>query len=125
MTAAPVVQIDGCAMADNTFRDGDRVWIVANLIERAKGLEPFDLPLAAIHAGSRVWDPVDSAYGLARQMRRVMNVDTSHPIILDEQGFIMDGWHRVARALLEGKATIKAVRFDKTPPHDYEKPASA
>lgn len=121
MSAYPAVKIAGVKLSENTFRSGDRVWVVANLIERARNLEPFDLPLAAIHSGTEVWSPVTSAYGLAKEMRRVMDVDTSHPIILDEDGFIMDGWHRVARALLEGKPTIKAVRFDETPPHDYLK----
>lgn len=118
----PKVKIEGCPVEDNTFRSGDKVWQVPSLIERAKKLAPFDLPLAAIYSGSEVWTPIASAYALAKQMRRVMDVDTSHPIILDEEGFIMDGWHRVARALLDGKTTIKAVRFDVTPPHDYEKP---
>jgi hypothetical protein len=31
----------------------------------------------------------------------------------------MDGWHRITRALVEGRATIKAVRFDETPPCDF------
>jgi hypothetical protein len=117
----PVVKIEGCALSDNTYSDGDKVWVVANLVERARSLEPFDLPLAAIYSGSQVWQPVASAYDLAKQMRRVLDVDTAHPIILDQQGFIMDGWHRVTRALVDGKPTIKAVRFEKTPPPDYHK----
>jgi hypothetical protein len=120
----PAVKIDGCAVADNTFRDGDKVWSVPSLIVRAKDLVPFDLPLAAIYSGSEVWAPVGSAYGVAHHVRRALDVDTSHPIILDEAGFIMDGWHRVLRALIDGKPTIKAVRFDKTPPHDYERPSA-
>lgn len=119
MTTYLAVKIASMKLSDNTFRSGSRVWVVANLIERAKSLEPFDLPLAAVHAGTEVWAPVTSAYGLAKKMRRVMDVETAHPIILDEDGFIMDGWHRIARALLDGKTTIKAVRFDETPPHDY------
>lgn len=116
---APVVQISGIAMADNTFSHNDKVWVVANLVERAKGLEPFDLPLAAIYAGSAVWDAVSSPYEMAQHMRRILDVDTSKPVILDQEGFIMDGWHRVVRALIDGKATIKAVRFDVTPEPDY------
>jgi hypothetical protein len=119
----PAVKIDGCAVADNTFRDGDKVWNVPSLIARAKDLAPFDLPLAAICSGSNVWTPVGSAYEIAHHVRRALDVDTSYPVILDETGFIMDGWHRVLRALIDDKATIKAVRFDKTPPHDYERPA--
>lgn len=30
--------------------------------------------------------------------RRELDVDTSYPIIMCQQGFIMDGWHRVGSA---------------------------
>ena len=50
-----------------------------------------------------------------------MDADMSYPIIMDDEGFIMDGWHRVAKALLEGRETIKAVRFENTPAPDYVK----
>lgn len=125
MSAYPAVAIDGCLVADNRYVDGGKVWVVTNLIARAKDLAPFDLPLAAIYSGSEVWKPVGSAYGIAHHVRRAMDVDTSYPIILDEMGFIMDGWHRVLRALIDGKPTIKAVRFLSTPPHDYLKEDSA
>jgi hypothetical protein len=59
---------------------------------------------------------------MAFHMRRALDVDTNYPVILSQEGFIMDGWHRVLRALIDGKATIKAVRFQKTPPHDYLEP---
>lgn len=121
MSAYPAVKIDGCFVADNTYSSDGKVWIVTNLIARAKDLEPFDLPLAAIYSGSEVWAPVGSAYGIAHHVRRAFDVNTEYPIILCQQGFIMDGWHRVLRALIDGKATIKAVRFSKTPPHDYLK----
>jgi hypothetical protein len=124
VSAHPVVSITGCHVSDNTFQHNDKVWIVANLIARAKDLEPFDLPLAAICSGSEVWTPVGSAYGIAHHVRRALDVDTSYPVILDETGFIMDGWHRVLRALIDGKPTIKAVRFAETPQHDYIKPPS-
>lgn len=120
MTIKPVT-IEGCKVSDNKFRSGSRVWIVANLIEHAKGLPVFDLPLAAVHSGCQVWAPITSPYEFAQHMRRVVDVDTSHPVILDQEGFIMDGWHRVARALLDRKASIPAVRFETTPPADYEK----
>jgi len=121
MNDYPVVKIDGVKVEENTFSCQDKVWIVANLIMRAKSLPVFDLPLAAIYIGSEVWDPVRSARDLAGHMRRVLDVDTSHPIILDQEGYIMDGWHRVTRALIDRKTTIKAVRFEETPPYDYVK----
>jgi len=123
MSAYPVVKIAGVRVDENTYEESDgRVWVVTNLIAKAKGLVPFDLPLAAIYAGVNIWTPVGSALGIAHHMRRALDVDTSCPIILCAEGFIMDGWHRVLRALIDGKATIKAVRFEETPPYDYMKP---
>ena len=123
MSAYPAVKIDGCFVADNTYSADGKVWTVTNLIARAKDLEPFDLPLAAIYSGTEVWTPVGSAYGIAHHVRRALDVNTSFPIIMCQQGFIMDGWHRVLRALIDGKTTIKAVRFAETPLHDYVKVA--
>lgn len=121
MSTYPAVKIEGCFVADNTYSADGKVWTVTNLIARAKDLEPFDLPLAAIYLGTDVWAPESSPYGMAFHMRRALDVNTDFPIILGEDGFIMDGWHRVLRALIDGKPTIKAVRFSKTPAHDYLK----
>ena len=51
--------------------------------------------------------------------RLMEEVDVAHPIILGFDGRVMDGMHRVARALLEGRTTIKAVRFEDHPVPDY------
>lgn len=124
MSKFPAVQIAGVRVEENTFSHGEKVWCVPNLIARAKDLVPFDLPLAAVYIGSEVWTPEGSVAGVASHMRRALDVDTSYPVILDAEGFIMDGWHRVLRALIDGATTIKAVRFVVTPPHDYTKPAA-
>ena len=115
------VKVKGCTVDENTYQDGESVWVVTNLIAKTKDLVPFDLPLAAIYSGSQVWVPVGSAYGIAHHVRRALDVDTNHPIILCQEGFIMDGWHRVLRALIDKVPTIKAVRFEETPPCDYKK----
>lgn len=122
MTGYKPVKITPCNLAENCFRDGGNRWSVASLVESAKGLEPFDLPLCAIYIGSGVFNPVTSAKELAEHVMRVNSVDTSHPVILDAEGFIMDGWHRVVRALVEGRETIEAVRFVETPPPHFVEP---
>lgn len=42
-----------------------------------------------------------------------------HPVILGAEGRVMDGMHRIARAILEGRSTIKAVQFVIEPEPDY------
>lgn len=39
--------------------------------------------------------------------------------ILDASGRVIDGMHRVCKALMQGLATIRAVRFDADPPPDF------
>lgn len=51
--------------------------------------------------------------------RLMSEVDVSHPIILGPDGRVMDGMHRIARALLEGRPIIEAVRFAALPEPDY------
>jgi hypothetical protein len=48
---------------------------------------------------------------VAPEMKRVMDADLSYPVILHPDGWLMDGFHRVARALREGRDIIPAVRF--------------
>ena len=49
----------------------------------------------------------------------IAEVDTSHPIILGHAGRVIDGMHRIVRALLEGRTEIDAVRFPSLPKPDY------
>lgn len=52
---------------------------------------------------------------MAMHVKGVNEADLTFPIILDEDGEIMDGRHRIMKAMIEGAKTIKAVRFDENP----------
>ena len=56
---------------------------------------------------------------VVEHFRLVQEVDPSYPIILGPNGRVMDGMHRVARALLEGRPTIPAVRLPLVPEPDF------
>ena len=116
------IQISSCTIANNRFTDSDGgVYNVARLIERAKDLEPFDIPLKHLCINPKIFDPIEDARGLADHVKRVNETDLQYPIIMNADGFIMDGWHRVVKALIEGHETIKAVRFETTPSADFYK----
>ncbi len=57
---------------------------------------------------------------IVEHMRLIEETDLSFPIILSSDGRVMDGMHRVAKALLEGRETIEAVKFNQDPEPDYE-----
>jgi hypothetical protein len=97
-------------------------WDVDRLIELSR-----DLPVKHV-AVSSIWE-LDTAYWsptqpltvrqIAEHFRLVRDVDPSHPIILAADGRVMDGMHRVVRALLEGRTAIAAVQFDVQPEPDF------
>jgi len=55
---------------------------------------------------------------LACHVKRCMEVDMSYPIILSYHGNIVDGRHRVLKALACNHKTIKAYRLDHLPKPD-------
>ena len=56
---------------------------------------------------------------IVEHMRLVHAVDPSHPIILGVDGRVMDGMHRIARAILDGHSSIRAVQFEDHLKPDY------
>ena len=121
MSDYPVVAIP--KLWENTgsenYKGGNSLWSVARLIELSKDLPVFEAPIAAICTDYTSFNSENLTEFVAH-MKRCLEVDTSRPIILASNGVIMDGRHRLARAILDGKTTIKAVRFDVTPQPDSE-----
>ena len=56
---------------------------------------------------------------IVEHFRLTQDVDMSYPIILGPDGRVMDGMHRVARALLEDRPNILAVRLPTIPDPDF------
>lgn len=49
----------------------------------------------------------------------IREADLNYPIILAEDGRVMDGMHRVGKAYILRRDTIDAVQFKKNPEPDY------
>ncbi|MEW7987882.1 MAG: hypothetical protein AB2799_19015 [Candidatus Thiodiazotropha sp.] len=92
---------------------GRHNWHVPRLIQLAKDLPVMDIPLDHLYVYQK-YEKL-TLREMVMHMKAVMVADLSKPIILDEDGEIMDGRHRIMKALLEGEETIKAVRFDENP----------
>jgi len=56
---------------------------------------------------------------LIAHMRLIEEAELAYPIILSADGAVMDGMHRVAKAVLQGRDTIDAVRFAEDPAPDH------
>jgi hypothetical protein len=116
-----IVPIKNNGLKDGKYTDNkSRVYTVSRLIEHARELPVFEIPVAAIYIGANVFDDrISDAKSLAEHVKRVNETNLDHPVLMDPSGFIMDGWHRVVKALVEGKETIKAKRFTELPLHEY------
>ena len=102
-----------CAHTDQTAKLGKHHWSVARLVELSRHLPVMELPLLGMNIYHR-WDGMNLR-DFIMHMRAVQAADLSYPIILDEDGEIMDGRHRLMRAILDGCENIKAVRFETNP----------
>jgi hypothetical protein len=94
-------------------RIGKHNWSVARLIELSRGLDVFEAPIDCICVWSS-WEKV-TMREMVMHMQATQDANLEYPIILDEDGEVMDGRHRLMKAMMLGNKTIKAVRFDENP----------
>jgi hypothetical protein len=96
-------------------------WDVHRLVRLSKTLPRKRVPLAAIRELDEAWsrgEPV-TWRAMIEHIRLMDAADLAYPIILSSAGRVMDGMHRVAKSVREGRADIEAVQFDVDPPPDH------
>ena len=101
---------------EQSCRLGSHSWSVPRLFELARDLPIMDVPLQHLNV-YYTYNKL-TLRGMVMHMKAVQNADMDFPIILDEDGEVMDGRHRIMRAMLDGCETIKAVRFEENPSPD-------
>jgi hypothetical protein len=99
-------------------------WDVDRLVLLSKDLPVREIALDSIgEIDTNYWFDYGSVDPTVRRVvehiRLVQDADLSYPIILGSDGRVMDGMHRIARALLNGDATIRAVQFEVQPEPDF------
>ena len=93
---------------------GKNLWSVSRLFELSRQLPVMTIPLNHLNV-YYTYEKL-TLRELVMHMKAVQDADLKQPVILDEDGELMDGRHRLMKAMLIGKETIKAVRFDENPP---------
>ncbi len=56
---------------------------------------------------------------IAEHARDIFAADLSYPIILSPEGEVLDGWHRICKAFLEGIEELDAVQLKSMPPYRW------
>jgi hypothetical protein len=109
------------------YSNGQHLWLVTTLWAAAEGLPAQDLPVATLAKlpeldevcwFSDAWGKRPTCRAIIDHARRIRDADLSYPIILGPNNELLDGMHRIAKAMLDGHATIRAVRLPAMPPPD-------
>jgi hypothetical protein len=103
---------------------GLRAWDVHRLIALSEGLPVRRVALETILELDEVyWFDDDLEHPTCRKVLMhlglIQEADLRYPILLSSDGRVMDGMHRVAKAVMEQRSEIDAIRFEHDPEPDY------
>jgi hypothetical protein len=104
--------------------EGLCAWSVHRLVEASSTLTSERVPLAAIRElDEPFWTGGENQKLTCREIvdhtRLILESNLAFPVILSSNGRVMDGMHRVCKALLQGLDHVEAVRFNDDPEPDY------
>lgn len=102
-----------------TYEDSKHIWEVPKLVKyvEANGYKVFDMPIVGVYINHLPWG-IESFKDVAYHVDRAMQSDLKYPILIDDTGYICDGWHRLLKAIIKGKSSVRAIRIDHMPQAD-------
>ncbi|MGO9339491.1 MAG: hypothetical protein ACLPY1_18485 [Terracidiphilus sp.] len=104
--------------------EGLRAWDVRRLVQLSSSLVRERVPLSAIRElDEPYWSGAPGQQLTCREVvghaRLMLDCDFEFPVILFSDGRVMDGMHRICKALFQGLDEIEVVRFLQDPEPDY------
>ncbi len=98
-------------------------WDVHRLVELTRDFARETVPLSLIRELDEPFWSNEGPRMTCRQVvdhaRLMRDTNLGFPVILSSDGRVMDGMHRVCKALLQGQESIEAVRFQRDPEPDH------
>ena len=98
------------------------VWYTERLWTASEDLIPFEIEVESVKELDKdCWFGPENEATLrrvAQHARRIHEASLEMPIILNDDGSLMDGGHRLCKAFIEGRKTIAAVQFASMPEPD-------
>lgn len=103
----------------NTYHEGKKVWYAETLMNASKGLPVKNLPITNKLLDTKIEWTLNTFFDFKNHLERIKNCDLKYPVIVGPKGHIIDGYHRLMKAVMLNHKTIKYVKLDKMPPHDF------
>ena len=103
---------------------GYHAWDVERLTELTRDFPIISVKLSYIsEVDENFWyqgkNDLPTVRSMVEHFQLIRETDLEYPIILSANGRVMDGMHRVAKALMLGHDKIHAVQFKEDPPPDF------
>lgn len=99
------------------------VWDVNRLVLMAETLPAIEVPLFEFkEIDETYWyqeGALPTCRSVAEHARLIYETDLAYPVLLCSEGRVIDGMHRICKALMEGRSSVTAKRFETTPKPDY------
>jgi len=101
---------------------GERAWHIQTVWRAALDLPVEEVPIATIReVDEDCW--YDGRPATVRSVvdhaRRIVDADLSLPVILASDGQVLDGMHRIAKAVFNGQSSVTAQRLAADPDPDW------
>lgn len=102
------------------FIDGDgNIWRTETLKKASEKLPIVMFDIRTISRDEKIRWRLDNLRDYLNHYTRASNVNLETPIILRPDGYVMDGWHRIIKALYLCQFHLPARQFVKTPKPDF------
>ncbi len=89
---------------------------VHKLWEYVEGMESSPLDLSSIREMDMWrWEENPTHASFLEHLKRVLDADLSYPVIMDDDGNVLDGIHRICKALLEERP-VRCIVISEVPP---------
>lgn len=105
----------------NYFIDENgNMWKEKSLIEKSKGLPVFTFDITKISMDEPILWQTNNVRDYCLHFKRLLKCNIEEPIILRSDGYPMDGWHRIIKALNIGLKSLPAKKFTIDPYPDFK-----
>jgi hypothetical protein len=98
------------------------LWRVSRLWELSADLPIFEFEVSSFNGFDQdVWfgnQQKPTLNNMLAHFKKIESANYEKPIILNQDGVVLDGVHRLCKAYLEGRKTIPAVKFEVDPTPD-------
>lgn len=121
VTVNPKISVEETYLSEENYIRKDKLWKTSQLIDfcEEKQYKPFKAPLACFDLSFMPFN-VANLKGFIMQCKRAQDADLSYPIIIDDYGIVANGYHRIVKAILEGRTEIDCIRMEEMP-DNYDK----